>query len=200
MNAQFCRVTMICCLFTAMPFAASGQEQKPQPKTSDQSPASTQPAPAPTPQARPQDMDTPEHILAAVYDCISGPAGPRDWNRFRSLFYSGARLISSGRAPSGAIGARGVTVDEYAKLAQDYFTKQGFFENSVANRTESWDLIAHVWSTYESRHAAGEKPFERGINSFQLFNDGKRWWIMTIYWEGEDDAHSVPPKYLSGGR
>ena len=37
--------------------------------------------------------------------------------------------------------------------------------------------------------------FARGINSFQLFNDGSRWWI-TVYWEGEDPTHPLPEKYL----
>ena len=36
------------------------------------------------PAARPGDVDTPEHIVAAVYDVISGPAGPRDWDRFHN--------------------------------------------------------------------------------------------------------------------
>jgi hypothetical protein len=66
----------------------------------------------------------------------------------------------------------------------------------VANRVELWDHMAQVWSTYESRHAQGEAPFARGINSFQLINDGARWWILTIYWEGEDPAHPLPEKYL----
>lgn len=66
----------------------------------------------------------------------------------------------------------------------------------MTNRVEEWDHIAHVWSTYESRHAKGEKSFARGINSFQLFNDGTRWWILTIYWEGEDPSHPLPEKYL----
>jgi len=25
----------------------------------------------------------------------------------------------------------------------------------------------------------------RGIKSIQLFNDGKRWWIVNIYWTQE---------------
>jgi hypothetical protein len=54
-----------------------------------------------------------------------------------------------------------------------------------------------VWSTYESRHAKSEKPFARGINSFQLLFDGTRWWVVTIYWEGEEAAHPLPEKYLS---
>ena len=146
--------------------------------------------------ARPGDVDSIDHIIAAVYDVISGPAGPRDWDRFRSFFYPGARMIPSRRDDKGAVTARVSSPDEYATRAQDFFSKEGFFENSVANRVEEWDHIAHVWSTYESRHAKGEKPFARGINSFQLFNDGTRWWILTIYWESEDPSHPLPEKYL----
>lgn len=98
-------------------------------------------------------------------------------------------MIPSRRDDKGIITARVSSPDEYATRAQDFFSKEGFFENSVANRIEEWDHIAHVWSTYESRHAKGEKPFARGINSFQLFNDGSRWWILTVYWEGEDPTH-----------
>jgi hypothetical protein len=162
----------------------------------------TSPAPSATmpnaaaPSARPGDVDSIEHIIAAVYDVISGPAGPRDWDRFRTLYYSGARMIPSRRDDKGVVTARVSSPDEYATRAQDYFSKEGFFENAVANRVESWDHIAHVWSTYESRHAKGEKPFARGINSFQLFNDGSRWWILTVYWESEDAAHPLPKKYL----
>ncbi len=56
--------------------------------------------------ARPGDVDSIDHILAAVYDVISGPPGPRDWDRFRSLFYSGARLIPTRRDDKGVVSAR----------------------------------------------------------------------------------------------
>lgn len=105
-------------------------------------------------------------------------------------------MIPSRRDDKGTVTARVSSPDEYATRAQDFFSKEGFFENSVANRVETWDHIAHVWSTYESRHAKGEKPFARGINSFQLFKDGNRWWILTVYWESEDANHPLPEKYL----
>jgi hypothetical protein len=149
-----------------------------------------------TVQADTKDVDSIEHIVAAVYDCISGPAGARNWDRFRSLYYPGARMIPTYRDKSGTVVAKPSTVDEYAERAGAYFAKEGFFESSVANRVESWEHIAHVWSTYESRHAKGEKPFARGINSFQLMNDGTRWWIMNIYWQGEEAGHPLPDKYL----
>src|SRR5207249_6447509 len=40
------------------------------------------------------DVESIDAIIAATYDVISGPAGKRrDWDRERSLFYPGARLI-----------------------------------------------------------------------------------------------------------
>jgi len=149
------------------------------------------------PAARPQDVDTLDHIMAAVYDVISGPAGLRDWDRFRSLFYSGVRLIATWRDDKGNIQCKDMSPDDYAKMGAAYFEKNAFFENALANRVELWDRMAHVWSTYESRHAKGEKPFARGINSFQRFFDGARWWVLTIYWEDESASTPLPEKYLT---
>jgi hypothetical protein len=57
--------------------------------------------------------------------------------------------------------------------------------------------MAHVWSTYESRHDPSEpESFMSGINSFQLFNDGERWWILSIYWQHASATHPVPKEYL----
>jgi len=180
-------VTAALLLAIAINAAAQNPQATPQ--------ATATPAPTASP-ARSGDVDTIDHIIAAVYDVISGPAGQRDWGRFNSLYYPGARMIPTRRDEKGGISARIFTPDEYAKRSQDFFTKEGFFENAVANRVETWDKIAHVWSTYESRHAKGEKSFARGINSFQLFNEGSRWWILTVYWESEDPAHPLPEKYL----
>jgi hypothetical protein len=38
----------------------------------------------------------------------------------------------------------------------------------------------------------------RGINSVQLFNDGRRWWIVSIYWQQENARAPIPEKYLPG--
>ena len=179
---------VLCCVTG---FMVNGAAQKSTPQPSPQAATPTSSA-----SAAPGDVDTIEHIVAAVYDVISGPPGQRNWDRFRGFFYTGARLIPSRRNDKGVVTAQVLTPDEYVTRAQSFFSKEGFFENSVANRIETWDNIAHVWSTYESRRAKGEKPFARGINSFQLFNDGKRWWILTIYWEAEDASHPLPEKYL----
>jgi hypothetical protein len=52
-----------------------------------------------------------------------------------------------------------------------------------------------VFSTYESRHAPGDaKPFQRGINSIQLYNDGQRWWIVNLLWRAEGDKNPLPER------
>jgi hypothetical protein len=171
----------------------------------------SQPAPVPSPMpkplanekpaapmANPADVASIDSIVAAVYDVISGPAGKkRDWDRMRSLFAPGARLIPTGPRPTGGYGSRVLTVDEYIERSSGFFEKEGFFETEVARQTEQFGQIAHAFSTYESRHAPDDaKPIQRGINSFQLMNDGKRWWVMTIFWQGEDEKTPLPEKYL----
>ena len=57
--------------------------------------------------------------------------------------------------------------------------------------------MTHAFSTYESRRKANdEKPFARGINSIQLLNDGKRWWVVTVYWQAERPDSPIPAQYL----
>jgi hypothetical protein len=55
----------------------------------------------------------------------------------------------------------------------------------------------HVFSTYQSHHdKADAKPFARGINSIQLYNDGSRWYVLNLVWRGEDDKLKLPERYL----
>jgi hypothetical protein len=160
-------------------------------------------APAPNP----ADVVSIDAIITAAYEAISGPAGQkRDWNRERSLFIPGARLIPTAKAvtgdegrvtSSGEVSPQVLDIDGYIERVGDYLETNGFFEREIARRTEQFGHIAHVWSTYESRHQKDDpEPFMRGINSIQLLYDDKRWWIVTIYWQHESLEDRVPEKYL----
>ena len=148
--------------------------------------------------ADPKDVSSPEAIVAAVYDVISGPAGQkRNWDRMRTLFVQDARMIPTGKRQTGESTRRVLSVEEYITNSGPFLEKDGFFESEIGRRTEQYGNIVHVFSTYESKRAAtDEKPFMRGINSFQLWYDGKRWWVITILWQGESKDTPIPEKYI----
>ncbi|MFN8580056.1 MAG: DUF4440 domain-containing protein [Gemmatimonadaceae bacterium] len=149
--------------------------------------------------ADPKDVASPDAILTALYDVISGPAGKaRNWDRFRSLFIDGARLIPAGVGPDGKPRIRTMTPDEYASTVGPRLEQSGFFEREISRTSQTFGNVTHAFSTYESRRiATDEKPFARGINSIQLFNDGTRWWLTTINWDSERAGNAIPERYLT---
>jgi hypothetical protein len=121
----------------------------------------------------------------------------------RSLFWPGARMVPLVPKPDkSGYTPREFSVEEYITRSEPFFAKEGFYENAVVNRVDQWAQIASVFSTYESRHAKGEKPFARGINSIQVFNDGQRWWVLTILWESESEQNPLTERILKapGGK
>jgi hypothetical protein len=153
---------------------------------------------AQVPPAAPADVQSVDGIVAALYDVISGAAGkPRDWDRMRSLFAPEGRLMAVGARPEGSYVLRAMSVDDYISRNSKAFATMGFFEKEAARTSETFGQIVHVFSTYESRHAPGDaKPFQRGINSIQLYHDGKRWWIVNVLWRAEDERLPLPERYL----
>lgn len=191
--------------------AASAQDVKPLPG------AAPAPAPAQSPAAKPSadpfagipaakadDVRSLEAIIAALYNVISGDAGvKRDWDRFRSLFYPGARMIPTriDAATKGGV-ALIATPETYIRNNREFLEGQGFHETELHRHVDRFGSMAQVFSAYEARNKlSDEKPLVRGINSIQLLNDGKRWWVMTIAWHPESAGNPLPPEYLKkGGR
>ncbi len=159
------------------------------------------PAAAGMPPARAADVALIDAIVAAVYDVISGPAGaPRDWDRMRSLFAPDARMGAMVARPDGSYVLRAMTPDDYIARNTKAFASMGFFETEKARTMESFGQIAHVFSTYEARHAKDDaRPFMRGINSIQLIHDGKRWYVLSLIWQAEDAKLQLPERYLRNG-
>lgn len=188
-------------LFSAAAFAQAAQPAQKSPDT--QKPATTQaPAPPPfvdpstiRPKPRPEDVKSIDSIVAAVYDVISGPPGPRDWDRLRSLLLPEARFMPVAHRRDGQDAYRMLSLDDYIERSGPMFMKEGFFETGIANCVEQFGSIAHVFSTYEARREKGGQPFIRGINSIQLVKLGDRWWIASIMWDTERPGIAIPEKY-----
>ena len=150
-----------------------------------QTPAATAPA------ANPADVKSIDAILTELYAVISGPAGDRDWSRFRSLFAANARLTSVTKEASEHP-AKPMSPDDYINLAGSYFKTHAFYEKPIVNKVDRFGNIVQVFSSYESRNAPNEKPFARGINSIQLFYDQDRWWVLSILWDEETAGTPLP--------
>jgi len=152
----------------------------------------------PVPEANPADVESVDAIMAAVYDVISGGAGEeRDWDRFRSLFLPQAQLAPIVGRQGGGATVRYLSIDDYISGPGQAIAQSGFFEVEIARKTEQYGLMAHILSTYESRRSETDaEPFTRGVNSFQLMNDGSRWWVVNIFWLGESAAFPIPDQYL----
>ncbi|WP_260703054.1 hypothetical protein [Edaphobacter flagellatus] len=151
------------------------------------------------PVAKPEDVRSIDAIVNALYAVISGPKGQaRDWDRMRSLFLPDAHLIPS-RADRNTHRADAVvlTIDGYIERASPTMAANGFFERGIHNTVQQFGNIAHVWSTYESRHNADDAmPFARGINSIQLLKSGSRYYVVEVLWDAETPATPIPAEYL----
>src|SRR6184192_922551 len=179
-------------------FPAAAQSPSAKPPAEQQAPPQAAPSPsASAPAPRRDDVKSIDSILAALYGVISGPAGERDWERFRSLFLPQARLTAATKNADGSSRVRPMGVEDYAKGAGSYFLQHAFFESPIVNRVETFGNITQVFSSYESRRAAGEAPFARGINSIQLLNDGTRWWIVSILWDEERGDNPLPKEFAA---
>jgi hypothetical protein len=169
-------------------------------RLSAQTSPAVSPAPA-APAADPRDVESIDAIMAAVYAAISGPAGqPRQWDRFRSLMAPGARLVPTGRTATGEGRLRNWSVEEYIATAGPNL-EQGFFERELGRKMERYGNVVHLMSAYDSKRTlADAQPFARGVNSFQLWFDGKRWYVVSIFWEAETPANPIPAELLTGAR
>lgn len=183
---------------------ASAQNAQPETKPQQKSvPAGHPQIPIPQvgdnwPKAKPEDVASVDAIIKAFYEVPAGePGQTRDWDRYLSLFVPDARLIAARQGADGSAGAIFLPAPDYVAANKVYFEKGGFHDREIARRVESFGNIVQVWSTYESRHRAGDaEPYIRGINSIQILKDANRYWIVNVFWDYEKPDVTIPAQYL----
>ena len=144
------------------------------------------------------DTKSVQNVLDAYYDCISGPIGEkRDYVRLKNLFHPSANFIYSywNKEETKASVMIFDTIDEYlSKL--DYMDKKGFYEHEISNVINKFSTVAQVFSTYTYRVEDNSTEPKTGITSYELFYDGERYWIMSMFWNIESNKYKIPKKYL----
>ena len=148
-------------------------------------------------EARAEDVSTIEGTVTASYETISGGVGvPRQWGRDRTLFDPNSRSVAVGvNAKTGAVTTRGSTEQEFADEADASMVKDGFTERELGHVIKRFGNVATVLSSYEGTVASG-KVITRGVNIFQLYFDGKRWWILSMVWDEERPGNPIPEELL----
>lgn len=150
----------------------------------------------PTIEPRPQDVSSIDNIVAASYETISGGVGvPRQWSRDRSLYDPNVRFVSISVNPqSKAIVNRSESHQGFVDGSDAFLVKEGFTERELKHVTKRFGNVATVLSSYEGTVASTEKVVTRGVNIFQLYFDGRRWWILSMVWDEERPDNPLPPE------
>ena len=151
------------------------------------------------PQAKPADTASIQAIVAAFYNAISTPAGGKlDRDRLNSLFAPEGRIaVGLPAQASRAADIIFLSPEQYAESSDAQTVTEGFFDRNPANQIEQFGVMAHVYSTYESRTKMDDpKPMARGIKSFELLNSAGRWYIVMVYWDAERPDNPLPARYL----
>lgn len=158
-------------------------------------------------EAAPEDVASPEAIVAAVYASIERAPGDQfDWDRFVSLYIPEATLLPNPEQMNGE--ERVFSPRGYADFIDGIYESagyigspndQGFSETEVHQIVHRFGDVATVISTYEKYYWEGDQMLGRGINVFQLvFRDG-RWWVVSGAWDEETGAGPVPDPYMPSG-
>jgi hypothetical protein len=142
--------------------------------------------------ALPMGCDT---LIKDLYEVISGPAGPRDWERFRKLFHPKAQM---GAYSPGQNGQPDQLVlfspDNYIKRNGPRFEKMEFYEKELGRQTQQFGKLWQILSSYEWH--SGELR-QRGVNALMLVKDQNQWLIMSIIWETESKESPIPKPLLN---
>ena len=159
----------------------------------------------PTPGAGPEtpgiqpDGSSVDAIVAGLYASVShGPEYEPNWDRLRKLFLPGVRVVAPKPPEAETVGS--LSVEEFVERIRGYIASRreagdppGFTEREIARRTDCFGRMCQVFSTYEIvRGPDDPTPFRRGIQSFQLLDDGRRWWIASMVWDNERADNPIP--------
>jgi hypothetical protein len=154
---------------------------------------------APQPAADPAD-GTIADIVRVSYEVISGPPGtPRQWRRDSTLYAPGAMFHALGQDTQGRVSVTSMTPEEFGRRTDKGSVTNGRIECEIGSQVERFGHVAQVRSVYTMRRTAQGSVVGRGVNCFQLYWDGTRWWIAGIVWDDERDNNPIP-KGWAGAR
>jgi hypothetical protein len=144
---------------------------------------------------RPADVESPDAIIGALYDALSGPAGNHNYQRLRSLYLEGARLIPIGNRIHSEGSTHMMSVDEWIDDITPYFEENDFYIGEIRRHSDQFGDMIQVFSTYEAGNTPEGGQRTRGIRAMQLLHRDERWWIVNLMWDNETRQNPLPGEF-----
>jgi hypothetical protein len=144
--------------------------------------------------ARPEDVNSPERIVLADYESISGGVGvARQWARDFALYDPHARFFLVEKdAKTGELKISAPTFQEYTDEMDASLVKDGSAERELAHKVYRYGNVATVFSSYEIKLSSTGEIVGRGLNIYQVYHARKRWWISSVSWDAEHAINEIP--------
>jgi len=138
-------------------------------------------------------MNELDDIIARMYAGVCFEAGQRpDWKTEDEIFAPGARMVR--------VNDDGVFAFDLESYRRDFDRMidsgemPSFWEGEIWRETHVFGDVAHVLSAYETRRSRGGPLLNRGVNSIQLFKQGRRWWVSAMIWRREGREVKIAEK------
>ena len=144
---------------------------------------------------RAEDVASPDAIVKALYECLSGPAGKHNFQRLRSLYLEGARLIPIGNRIHAEGNTHVMSVNEWIDDISGYFQDNDFYIREIQNHSDRFGDMIQVFSTYEAGNELEGGQKTRGIRALQLLHRDDRWWIVNVMWDNETRNNPIPGEF-----
>ena len=140
-----------------------------------------------------------EAITRRLYEVVSSPPGERHWESIRELYHPSATMVRTGIGADGQPLVLAMSFDEYVDNVTQLLDSTEFSETEVCLQVTVFGNVARLDSVYEYQsRSPGESRQGRGVNFFNLVNDGHGWKIMNIVWDNEREGMSMVAAGLLG--
>lgn len=142
------------------------------------------------PPARPEDVSSPEAIVRAMHDAVSGPKGHWDDKRLRSLFVPDALIEFTDEGADGVPRIQSISLDELVRIFSELHAQTSWYERAVAlnvvvmQRKGEKATLAVVNHTGDEGVSPAKGPEGHGpaTSMTQVVKLQGRWWITSHTW------------------
>jgi len=131
-------------------------------------------------------------ITRRLYELVSAPPGERHWESVRDLYHPRATMVRTGMDEEGQPFVLAMTFDEYVSNVTKQLDSIEFSESEIRQDVTVFGNVACLVSVYEYRFRSSDMTRHgRGVNFFNLVNEGHGWKIMNIVWDNEREGVSL---------